>query len=166
MVRPCTLPGLIAAALVGVAPAAAQDTDLALPATPAADLIGAGFLAPNDADADCPGRVAVVRFNRATPGATLSQFQDAVAAHDAWMVGKSYPDIELVALTAEPLAGASDRLLFGSMQIYPSQARYDEITAARGADRDADYDAFVALYAAATDGSVGFRACLQDVATQ
>ncbi|MND07348.1 hypothetical protein D3C83_292570 [compost metagenome] len=51
------------------------------------------------------------------------------------------------------------------MQIYPSQARYDEITAARSTDRDADYEAFVALYNAATEGSSGFRACLQDVVT-
>jgi hypothetical protein len=155
---------ILAAALLLASPAAAQSADLSLPATSSADLVATGFLAPEDAEAACPGRVAVVRFNRAAEGAAIAQFYEAVAAHDAWMLGKGYADVELVALTAAPLSGASDRLLFGSMQIYPSQARFDEITAARSADRDADYDAFVALYTAATEGSTGFRACLRDVA--
>jgi hypothetical protein len=172
--RPELLAAVLLLAAAAGAPTVAQNAsenanaganaDLTLPAASSADLVAAGFLAPEDPDASCPGRVAVVRFNRAREGATLAQFTGAVAAHDAWMLGKGYADVELVALTAAPLSGASGRLLFGSMQIYPSQARFDEITAARSADRDADYEAFVALYTAATEGSTGFRACLRDVA--
>jgi hypothetical protein len=139
----------------------ASTADLTLPGGVASALTASGYLT-QDYKADCAGLVAVVRFNRARDGAAIDQFFDAVAAHDEWMRSKGYGDVELVMLTAEPLATGADVILFGSMQIYPSQARYQEITAARSADRDAAYDAFVALYDAATDGSVGFRACLRD----
>lgn len=148
--------------------AKAQDDEAAVAAprwtAPFADLAvleDQGFLPTGFAEQTCPGRLAVLRFNTAAAGASLEEFRNAVAAHEAWLASKGYGDVEVAVLSSRRTIDGADAFLFGSALIYPSSTRYQEIVDARDADRDEAYDAFVARYRDATEGFTGLRLCLE-----
>ena len=151
--------GLITAGAMALPALAAE-----IPSKSAGDLEAMGFVGAGElAREACEGRVAVLRFNVAKDGGSYAGFVEAVEDHRAFVHGRGNSDVEFSTFAGGLDAEGGDAV-FGSVIVYPSVQRQDEIRAARAADESAEtqasFDAFVAKYQANTDGYETIGLCL------
>lgn len=126
-------------------------------------LVGSGFVEAGELDGEnCEGNPAVFRFNVAKEGGTYTGLEEAAADHKDWLYGKGHTDVEFYTFAGGPRDDA-EQVAIGTVIVYPSWARMNEILDARDGDRDEGYDAFVAKYGQNTDGFVAINMCLKKI---
>lgn len=100
-----------------------------------------------DAHTVCPGNIDIVRVNRLKPGATMAQFEDAVAAHVAWYRSHNVGSNTIV------VAKVLNRDARGGITVSPDEVMTIHLKnpIVSLAQMDAGWDAYVAKYRAASD---------------
>jgi hypothetical protein len=100
-----------------------------------------------DAHNACDGQVDIVRVSRLKPGATLAQFEDAVAAHTAWYRSHRIAQNSMV------VARVLNRDATGAISPSPTDVMTIHLNNPRVpfAMMDAGWEAYVAKYRAVSD---------------
>jgi hypothetical protein len=100
-----------------------------------------------DAHTVCDGNIDIIRVSRLKPGATLSQFEDAVAAHVAWYRSHGMASNSMV------VARVLNRDAVGGITVSPTDVMTIHLKnpIVTFAQMDAGWDAYVAKYRAVSD---------------